>query len=577
MKSSLVWRSGDVPKIPNNVTATAATDAVGEVIVTWDWSWNDADQAEISWSDNPNAWESTEDPNTYILDRVYTSRRRVVGLATGKTWYFAVRLLHTREDGGITYGDYSEIIAVNLSTAPNVPILALSNGVIATGGILTATWEYVTTDGTYQACAEIFEATINGSTITIGSKIAETQTAQHIDIDTSIWTSDSYHYLVCKVTSESGMESGWSDPVPVYIAEPLTCSVSTASIASTNIPNGAGGTMSVPALAAMPITVTVTGAGAGGTTTVIIERAEEYHMVRPDDSVRDGYEGETIALIKQIGEAAITINKADLIGSLDDGAQYNLICTVEDDYGQSDTKVTPFFVWWSSQAVIPTATVVIENGVAKITPASGSGTPQNSTCDIYRLSVEKPQLIVEDGSFGTAYVDPYPALGPNAGYRVVCKTPNGDYINGSDQPAWVDVVNNFINNANGIITFGGESVEARFNVKLSTSWKKDFKETKYLGGTVRGDWNPAISRTTTVTVSIPTSDTESIQKMRRLSEYNGICHVRTQDGASYTADVQVTNGTGYDSAGKNAEYTLQITRIEPEALDGVPYSEWVVS
>ena len=155
-------------------------------------------------------------------------------------------------------------------------------------------------------------------------------------------------------------------------------------------------------------------------------------------------------------------------------------------------------------------------------------------------------------------------------------TANGDYITGTDMPAWTDV-DNPLDNAVGIINFGGEYVEVRFNTKLSTSWKKDFKETKYLGGTVRGDWNPAISRTSTVNVSMQASDAENMAKMRRLSEYNGLCHVRTQDGSSYTADVQVTNGTGYDSGGNVAEFTLQITRIEPEALDGLPYSEWVVS
>lgn len=575
MKSSTVWRSGDVPRIPKNVTAEAATDAIGEVIVTWDWTWADSDRAEISWSDNPNAWESTEEPNTYILDRVYSARRRVVGLETGKTWYFAVRLINVTEEGEI-YGDYSDILPVNLSSAPNVPIIALSSGVVATGDILTATWEYQTTDGTFQACAEVYEGVESGGSIVPGSKITEVQTAQHADIDTSIWTSDSLHYIMVRVTSESGMESGWSDPVAVYIAEPLVCTITASSITNTNIPNGEGGTRSAPAITAMPFTATITGAGAGGTTTLIIERADEYHMIRPDDSTRDGYQGETVALFRQTGEAAITINKADLIGSLDDGAKYNMIATVEDGYGQSDKQVVPFEVYWSAQAVAPSAVnVVMENGVAKITVTAGASTPANSTVDIYRLSVDKPQLIVQGGAFGTAYVDPYPALG-NGGYRAVCMTANGDYITGTDMPAWTDV-DNPLDNAVGIINFGGEYVEVRFNTKLSTSWKKDFKETKYLGGTVRGDWNPAISRTSTVNVSMQANDAENMAKMRRLSEYNGLCHVRTQDGSSFTADVQVTNSTGYDSGGNVAQYTLNITRIEPEALDGLPYSEWVVS
>ena len=577
MKSALVWRSGDVPMIPKNVTADAAPDAVGEVIVTWDWSWNDANQAEISWSDNPNAWESTAAPNTYILDRVYEARRRVVGLETGKTWYFAVRLMFTRPDGDTTYGDYSDPIAVNLSSAPNVPILALSNAVVAVDGTIDATWSYSPTDGTNQAYAEICEATVSGSTVTPGAVIATAETAQHCEIKADIWTADSTHYLIVRVTSGSGMVSSWSDPVPVYVAEQLVCTIDSTSLESASVPDGAGGTITVTALLEMPLTATITGAGAGGITTLIIERADEYHMIRPDDSTKDGYAGETIALIRQIGESEITINKEDLIRILDDGATYRLIAIVEDGYGQSDSETIDFEVHWSHQAGIPTATVEIEDGVAKITPTAPASYAAGDVCDIYRLSVDKPQMIVQGGSFGTAYVDPYPALGENAGYRCVCMTKNGDYITADNMPAWVDIIEKFLNNDTGIIDFDGETIEIQFNVKLSSNWSKDFKETRYLGGTVRGDWNPGISRTMTVSTLIETDNTEKMKKMRRLSEYSGLCHVRTQDGSSYTADVQVSNSSGYNSGGQIEEYTLQITRIAPEVLDGLPYSEWVVS
>lgn len=577
MKSGIVWRTGDVPQIPKNVTATAAADAVGEVIVAWDWSWNNANQAEISWSDNPNAWESTAEPNTYVIDRVYEARRRVVGLETGKTWYFAVRLMYTRDDGNTTYGDYSDPIEVNLSSAPNVPILALSNAVVAVTGTIKATWSYSPTDGTEQAYAEIREATVSGSTITPGNIIATAQTAQSCEIAADVWSADTSHYLIVRVTSGSGMVSAWSDPVPVYVAEQLVCTISSTSLQSASVPDGAGSTRTVTALTEMPLTATITGAGAGGTTTLIIERADEYHMLRPDDSMRDGYAGETIALYRQLGEAAITINLSDLIRILDDGAPYRLIAIVEDGYGQSDSETIDFEVHWTHQAGIPTAAVVMENGVAKITPTAPASYAAGDVCNIYRLSVDRPQLIVQGGSFGTAYVDPYPALGETAGYRCVCMTKNGDYITQDNQPAWVDIVGKLIDKDTGIIDFDGETIEIKYNVKLSSNWSKDFKETRYLGGTVRGDWNPGISRKITVSTVVETDDTEKMQKMRRLSEYSGLCHVRTQDGSSYTADVQVTNSSGFDSGGQKEEYTLQITRIAPEVLDGLPYSEWVVS
>lgn len=576
MQSTNVWRNGDVPYEARNLTAIAAPDAIGEVILTWDWDWTEANQAEISWSQNPHAWESTDPPETYTIANTYAAQWRVVGLATGTTWYFAVRLMNVSSDGSILYGDYSEIVSVNLSTSPNVPILALSAAIVPRSGSLTATWDYFSTDGTDQAYAEVFTATVNGSTITLGDLVGTSETARQAVISAAEWTPGETYYLMVRVTSGSGMVSAWSDPVPVFCAEDLVCSIASTSFESLSIPDGDGGYRMQTSLTALPLTLTVTGAGAGGTTTVIIERAEEYPMERPDGTMRGGYDGETIVLYRQIGDASISITADDLQGMLDDGAKYRLIATVEDGYGQTDTDAIEFEVHWSHRAGIPTATAAIVDGVAVIRATAPATYAAGDTVDIYRLSVDRPQLIVHNGAFGVDYVDPYPALGENAGYRFVCITGNKDYITEDNTLAWVDIVGELLDNEVGIIDFDGIQIGVRFNTQLSNRWSKDFKETRYLGGTVRGDWNPSIGRTGTVSVSVPTNDTALVQAMRRLSEYAGICHVRTQDGSSFAADVQVSNTTGYDSAGRNEEYSLSITRVHPQALDGMPYSEWVV-
>ena len=573
MKSTTLWQGGNVPAAPTGFTAER-TDTEGEVLLTWNWSWEDANSAEISWSTNPNAWESTDEPSRYVIDGTMAARWRVSGLETGKTWYFQVRLLQDSSDETI-YGPYSEQKVVALTSAPSKPLLALSAAVIPTGGELTASWDYVSTDGTQQTYAAVYEVTVDDSAtppITYDAEVGHAQTAQHVDLDTSNWISGNTYYLCVRVTSESGEVSDWSDPVPVLVAEPISISVTQNSISSQTIDG-----ITDNYLTALPITITVIGAGVGGTTSLIIERAQDYRMVRPDDSFRDGYAGETIVLYSQTGEDQITITKDMLYGTFDDGAQYRLIATVEDGFGQAAEYAMTFMVAWSAQAVQPTATVTTEGAVAKITATAGTNTPSNSTCDFYRLSIDSPQLIVQGGAFGTAYVDPFPTLGENAGYRVVCMTPNGDYIAGTDKPAWVDVRQNLFSNSTGYIHFNGEMIPVQFNVGLSSSWSKDFKETRYLGGTIRGDWNPAVSRKSSVSVTVKTEDTDIIQSMRRLATWNGICHIRTQDGSSFSADIQVSGSTTYDNMGQLEVFSLNITRIEPEALDGIPYSEWVTT
>ena len=114
-----------------------------------------------------------------------------------------------------------------------------------------------------------------------------------------------------------------------------------------------------------------------------------------------------------------------------------------------------------------------------------------------------------------------------------------------------------------------------YNMTLSSAWQKDFKETKYLGGAVQGDWNQSVSRTTKVDgILIIEDDPEQIQIFRRLAVYPGICHVRTPEGSSFAADVQVTEKITHADGGQKAAFTLSITRVDPESLDGVPYEDW---
>lgn len=331
----------------------------------------------------------------------------------------------------------------------------------------------------------------------------------------------------------------------------------------------------------MPLTITVTGAGETGETTVAIERAESYYLDRPDERDFTGHENETIALFSQTGEAQITIDNGDLIGTLDDGAQYRIVADVSDGIGQTAREELEFEVHWSHQAVEPTATVEIdnENLIAKITPIAPAEAEPGDTCDIYRLSVDRPELIFEGAEFGTMYVDPYPALGEMGGHRIVFRTSNGDYITEDNTIAWADYTQEETGGVEtmfNIIDFDGNQVRLMYDITIDAGWEKDFQQTKYLGGHIQGDWNAAVSRTGSVGGSlIVTQDQETIQNLRRLADYPGICHVRTRDGSSYAADVQVSEARDMGRDVIRSEFTLSITRVDPEGFDGLTYADWL--
>lgn len=571
-KSSLVTYGGTVPAAPTSVVLSK-TDTAGTIRVAWNWSWSTATFAELSWADHEDAWESTEEPDTYIVNSTHASAWNISGLDTGVTWYVRVRL-GTGTDT-ITYGAYSDTVSIDLSSAPTIPVLALSNSVITEDGVVTAAWSFVSSDGTAQAFAEVAE--VASGTYTI---LATTQTAQNVTISAKDvgWSTGETHDIVVRVTSASGKQSdGWSDPVSVTVAEPLTTVIASTSLIEQTFTDDSD-TRTVLTLTEMPFTATITGAGAGGTTRLIIERREDYHVSRPDETEFNGYEGETVLIYSQLGEGAITISNADLIGKLDDGASYRLIATVQDGLGQSDDETINFEVKWSHQAIAPTATVDIDddNLIAVIVPIAPSGAAASDTADIYRLSADRPELIYPDAVFGTSYVDPYPAIGDYGGYRVVTKTANGDYITDDNELAWADY-DGGLDTDDNIIDFGTGRVLLPYNVNLSNAWAKDFVETKYLGGSIQGDWNPAVSRTGTFSTVVVVDDELTIEAMRRLATYPGICHVRTKDGSSYAADVQVSETYAQEEAHMLSSFALTITRVDSETYDGMTLADWTAA
>lgn len=574
MRSALVEYGGSVPAAPGNV-ALAQTGTVGAVRVTFDWAWQQATAAELSWADHEDAWESTDGPTTYMINNTHASAWNISGLQTGKTWYIRVRLASGVGENQ-TFGAYSEIASIDLSSAPAIPILTLSDSVITEDGSVTASWAFSSTDGSAQASAEVAEVD-NGTYTTL----AVVESIQHVTIsaEDAGWTSGETHSLVVRVVSESGRQSaGWSDPVSVTVAEPITAEITQISLVEQTLTED-GVQRTVMSLTEMPLTITVEGAGIGGTTRVVIERTETYHLTRPDETDYNGFEGETIAIYTQTGEDQISIGLDDLIGHLDDGAAYRLIATVQDGLGQSYEVVQPFEVHWTHQALMPDAFVYVRQSeaVAVLNPIAPEGALTTDVCDIYRLSVDKPELIYPDAVFGETYVDPYPTIGEHGGHRFVFRTANGDYITENDELAWVDMTESegdtLYSDAN-IIDFGAGRVVIEYNADLSNSWRKDFTETKYLGGSVQGDWNPAVSRTGSISAVAVTDDIETIEAMRRLAVYPGICHVRTKDGSSYAADVQVSESHKQSNGHRIVEFSLSITRVDAEVYDGLTLAEW---
>lgn len=595
------WIYSEARKIavpPQNITAMAV--ASDTVELTWDWSWRNADAATIAWADHEDAWISTDAPTTYDVEDKETTWH-IGSLESAKTYYFRVRLRDTSGEEEVI-SPWSDVVSVSLSETPTTPTLATSENYLSIDDAVVCSVGYT---GNSKASIKIAES-INdeivkkpdGSIVvlmmssgmeTLSETIANiNQIYVSSGLQERTWNTGETHYLKAMVTASGGKEGAWSDSVAVEIvAKPTIENVKTnlvsekmtyntsdvVSESGENVSATADGTINY--LEQLPLTITPSFGRSVGEADIKVVRNRDYYILRPDGLKEQHFEGEIVASFTGSETDSYTIEIDDLIGQMDDGAEYSIQVTFTDIYDHTVATETPFVVRWKHQPEVPTATASAneDNKTASVVVTKPTTYADGDTFDLYRMSVDRAELILESGTYGQKYIDPYPALNEYGGILVVNKTANGDYITADSSFAWL--YNEFsIAHEKAIIDFDGESIEIQYNIDCDNSWDKDFERTVYLGGSVQGDWNPAVTRDLKLdAVSISLTEPTMIEQMRRLATYPGICHVRTPDGSSFSCDIQVSEKKDHDNK-MRTDFSLTIKKVDSEELDAVTEEQW---
>lgn len=583
---------------PKSVEAQAV--AADTVELSWDWSWKNADAVTVSWADHEDAWISTDAPTTYDIDTKETTWH-IGSLESSKTYYFRVRLRDTSGDEEVL-SPWSDTVSVSLSETPTTPTLATTESYLSMDDTVICSVGYT---GNSKASIKIAES-INdeivkksdGSIVVLMmSSGMETlsETIENINqiytansLSDKVWNTGEVHYLKAMVTASGGKEGTWSDAVPVEIvAKPTIDNVTTNLVSekmtynSSDVVSESGQNVSVTAdgtinyLEQLPLTITPSFGKSIGEADIKVSRNRDYYILRPDGLKEQHFEGEIVASFTGSETDSYTIEIDDLIGQMDDGAEYNIQITFTDIYDHTVTTEIPFVVRWKHQPEVPSAVVnmIEDNKTASIVVSKPSTYADGDTFNLYRMSVDRPELILENGIYGQKYIDPYPALNEYGGILVVNKTANGDYITSDNSFAWL--YNEFsIEYKKAIIDFDGESIEIQYNIDCDNSWDKDFERTVYLGGSVQGDWNPAVTRDLKIdAVSISATEPTLIEQMRRLATYPGLCHVRTPDGSSFSCDIQVSEKKDHDNK-MRTDFSLTIKKVDSEELDAITEEQW---
>ena len=514
--------------VPGDDGESALVTLAWEPVGTTDGS----DGTELSWSDQPDTWRSTDDPSTYEVtyddgplthDGVsynHSASITIKGLDEGATTYVKARR-YADTDSGITYGEYSNTLMVVPAVVPTSVVLT-APAYVPEGEDATVQWTFdsvspqtawriVTDDGTVLAEDE---TALGAATIPAG-RIAAFATDGTV----------TFHVAV----STGGTWTASNDQ-SVTIVEAPTLSASTAATLTAQ-PMAIGATCNAHD-ARLSITVTAQGTS-GDTPAGVVAQAE-------GDVVWSG----VVLPEWSSGSATVALPTGlDLV----DGASYTVtVMATDPSTGLSSPTVTlETAVDWSHQAPDPdgcaTLTPIdtvdadgISTKAVRISLVPPVGSVASDSYDIYRVTNDGAQLIGETFPLTVEVTDQFAPYGTGMEhrYRIACRTADGDV-------AWADFTYTMDGGALRI-DWSDRYVELPYDIAISDGYKHDVDVHGYLDGSTDAFFNAGTQRTAKLTTDVlRLIDPDTIEAVTALAHHVGSAFVRTPTGAAYEAAVTV--------------------------------------
>ena len=538
---------------------------------------DDADGTVLTWSDDPNAWSSTDEPNQFIFDwsdgaltwtdpdtQQTTSFRgsatvHIRGLDEN-TLYFARARRYKETDLGTTYSAYSDTLSVLPTTAPG-SVTLMAPAFIERGRSLQLSWTY--SSDSPQTAWEV----VSGDTVVASGQDPIGSCVIAADRLSSLVSGDT---VTLYVRMSTGGEFVASDPQVVRIADAPTLELT------------------------VPATVTAQGPSIGlasnaGCFVACVITADGMQSDYPD-GVRTQTSGDTVwsgVINPEWTEGADGYSATFPLPTglaLWDGASYTVTAAATDpEPGLVSEQVQEgFSVAWAHQAPEPSDAIVLtpsdvtdEDGVRTLSVAIQLAAPadalETDVYDIYRVTPDGASLIAVDAGQTDLVTDPYaPYGGEGMAYRIACRTQDGDI-------SWLDYQYE-LDGQDLRIDFGGRCVELPYNLVLSDSYTKDFESRGHLGSrSPQGYWNENVARTSSLSTDVFKVREQAKQAaLRELATFPAPCFVRLPNGCAFQANVDVKSldwghSTGFapvaldaTEVGLTAEYMAVVPIPEEE-------------
>ena len=223
-----------------------------------------------------------------------------------------------------------------------------------------------------------------------------------------------------------------------------------------------------------------------------------------------------------------------------------------------DTSVDPSKTYYQLGPTVPPAHIYyipVEDPSAELMRYYFERVQYGDVYDVYRKTQDGYDLISSNLPLEGNVLDNFAPFGNvDLAYRVCYRTKDGS-IAFRDFPYQMDVRGTRFD-------WDNRSVELPWNVEVSDSYAKSFEARSHADGSVNGYYDKAVTRTGTLsTDTMKVREQGTLELVRALGNYAGACFCRTDKGAAFQCDAELSEvNTSYSTGA--VPVRLELTRMD---------------